>query len=137
MKKIKGIVMKGKGRGRKMGYPTVNLDISGMGLESGVYVGRVRIFNTTSPDPSAPDGVESLRATEEGKIKEKTAYRAGIFVSRDEKLLEAHLIGFNGDLYGREVEVEILDKIRDVGDFANERELKRQIEDDLKLVTGN
>lgn len=126
MKKIKGIVMKGKGRGRKMGYPTVNLDISGMKIESGVYAGRVFIV-VECRGRSAAKAVERPRQS----------YLAGIFVSRDKKLLEAHLIGFKGDLYGKEVEVEIGDKIRDVRDFANEGELKRQIEDDLRLVTSN
>jgi FAD synthase len=154
MKKIQGIVKKGKGKGRKLGYPTVNLDINGIGVESGVYAGTVRICeapqNTTPPplrgtSPQLRGGSKeiiteegrNINTTEERKIEEEIVYKAGVFVSRDKKTLEAHLIGFKGDLYGQEIEVEIGEKIREARNFGSEEELKRQIGKDLKRITDN
>jgi riboflavin kinase/FMN adenylyltransferase len=105
--KIKGIVEEGKEKGREIGFPTINIKI-GNKVESGVYAGRV--------------------------ILQDKNYQAGIFINHDEDLLEAHIIGFNGDLYGREIEVEIGKKIREVMKFKNEEELRNQIEKDINLI---
>ena len=73
---ISGKVIKGKGIGKKLGFPTVNIKLIEK-IESGVYAGFVRFGNKD--------------------------YIAGIFVGPDKKLIEAHLIGFSGDLYGKEI----------------------------------
>ncbi len=108
--KISASITKGKGKGKQLGFPTVNIVIEGK-VESGVYTGVVRF--------------------------DSKEYLAGIFVGRDGKLLEAHLIGFEGDLYGKEVEVEILEKIRNVRDFENEEELKKQIGEDINKILNS
>lgn len=105
---ISGVVIKGVGKGKNLGFPTVNIQLL-ENIESGVYSGKVFF-----------DGKK---------------YKAGIFVK--ENILEAHIIGFNGDLYGEEIEVEIGERIRDVKKFENKEELKKQIKRDLKLLNIN
>ena len=52
-------------------------------------------------------------------------------------MLEAHLIGFSGDLCGKEIEVEIGEKIREVRKFGNDEELKVQIRKDINSILAN
>ncbi len=105
--KISGKVIRGKGRGRTLGFPTANIMLSGK-VESGVYAGAV--------------------------ITSGKKYKAGIFVDSNGKLLEAHLIGFSGDLYGKEIEMEIGEKIRDIIKFDSEEKLKKQIAQDIEYI---
>jgi riboflavin kinase/FMN adenylyltransferase len=104
---ISGKAGKGRGKGKKLGFPTVNIELAKK-IESGVYAGLVNIG---------------------GK-----KYKAGIFVSPDRKLLEAHIIGFSGDLYGKEIEVRIGEKIREVMKFKNDQELKWKIKKDIEFI---
>lgn len=105
---ISGKVVRGKGKGKQLGFPTVNIEIGNKDFGSGVYAGLARVDGKT--------------------------YKAGIFIGKDKGILEAHLINFSGDLYGREIKVEIGEKIRDVMKFENDEELKQQIEKDIKLI---
>ncbi len=107
---LSGKVVKGDGYGRKLGFPTVNVDYVENNLpKEGVYKGRVLL---------------------EDKI-----YRAGIVVGSpsDKTKVEAHLIGYNGDAYGKEVVLYIEDFIRDYKNFETEEKLINQIKEDLKL----
>ena len=103
--KISGVVVKGVGYGRKLGFPTVNLDIREKLPQEGVYAGT---------------------AVLEGK-----EYRAGIVIGPGEKV-EAHLIGYSGDAYGKEVTLEIKKFLREFKKFKAEAELIKQIKEDLK-----
>jgi len=105
--KIRGKVVRGRGKGGKLGFPTVNIKLAEK-IESGVYAGRVSF--------------------------DDKMYRAGIFISPNKGLVEAHLIGFSGNLCGKEVEVNIGNKIRDVMKFGNDEELKKQIKKDIKYI---
>lgn len=104
---ISGKVIKGKEKGKALGFPTANIKLKDK-IESGVYAGMVNA---------------------EGK-----EYPAGVFVNLEEKLLEAHLIGFSGDLYEREIEIEIGEKMRDVIKFENDAELINQIKKDIAVI---
>ena len=105
--KITGKVIKGDGYGRKIGFPTVNLDaqIEKL-LKDGVYSG-VGIL----------DGV---------------IYKAGIVIGPNAKI-EGHLIGYKGDAYGKEVTLEINKFIREYKNFNTEAELIEQIKKDIEL----
>jgi len=104
--KISGKVLKGAGYGKQLGFPTVNLEIGAQILpREGVYAG-------------------------EGELEGKK-YRAGIVVGPGEKL-EAHLIGYKGDAYGKEITLEINKFLRDFKNFENEEELINQIKKDLE-----
>lgn len=107
--KIKGRVIKGDGYGKKLGFPTVNLARDGSQVKelptSGVYAGTAVL-----------DGAE---------------YRAGIVIGPDGKI-EAHLIGYSGDAYGKEVTLQIGKFLRTYKKFNTEKELVIQIKKDLK-----
>ncbi len=105
--KIKGIVIKCKQKGRKLGFPTANLKLKDK-MESGAYAGRIVVDNKK--------------------------YRTGIFVNYDKKIIEAHIIGFSGNLYGRKIEIEIGKKIRKVLKFKDDKKLKSQIKKDVNKI---
>lgn len=105
--KISGIVIKGRQKGKELGFPTANVVLRDeIGIEDGIYAGKV--------------------------IFEKKEYKAAIFVK--DNMLEAHILDFDGDLYGKEIEVEIGKKIREVIKFDNEEQLKKQIAKDIELI---
>jgi len=108
MKRISGRIIYGNQYGKKLGFPTANLDLHDPEIESGVYIGKV-YFNDTS-------------------------HNAAIFIDEEKKLLEAHILDFEGNLYGKEIEVEIGEKIREVVKFASEKKLINQILKDLLIV---
>lgn len=102
---ITGKVVKGDGYGRKLGFPTVNLDTKDELPKEGVYAGVAK-FNGNE-------------------------YRAGIVIGPGSKV-EAHLIGFEGDLYGMQIHIEIKKFIREYKKFDAEEELKAQIKKDIE-----
>lgn len=105
--KVRGKVVSGQKEGRKLGFPTANLNFSDK-VESGVYRGIVEF--------------------------EGQKYKAGVIYFAKEHLLEAHLLDFSGDLYEKEIEVEIIEKIRDIVKFKNSEELIEQIKKDLEII---
>lgn len=104
---ISGKVVRGNKRGGQLGFPTANIVLNKK-IEKGVYGGEVELENKK--------------------------YSAVIFVGRSGKILEAHLLGFEGDLYGKKITVKILNKIRGVMDFKDDEELKGQIEHDIIVI---
>ena len=109
---IGGHVVRGQQLGRKLGYPTANLRLgSRVAPVGGVFAVRVHNVGT-----SARPGVASLgvRPTINGK----------------EPLLEAHLFDFDGDLYGKRIEVEFVEKLRDEEKFDSLEAMVKQIDRD-------
>ncbi len=107
---IDGHVVRGAQLGRKLGYPTANLRLGRrVAPVQGIFAVRV---HGVSDRPYA--GVASLgvRPTVNGK----------------EPLLEAHLFDFDGDLYGRRLEVEFVAKLRDEEKFPDLDTMVRQID---------
>ena len=101
--KISGTVVKGDGYGKKLGFPTVNLDVKS-DIRHGVY-----------------SGIAVIGGKE---------YRAGIVIGPDGKT-EAHLIGYNGNAYGEDVMLEIEQFLREYKKFNTEEELISQIKKDI------
>lgn len=107
---IAGKVVRGKQLGRQLGYPTANLRLAGKRPAlSGIYASWV---HGIGPAPRA--GVSSLgtRPTVQGV----------------EPLLEAHVFDFDGDLYGRRIEVEFVARLRDEERFDDLPALVRQMD---------
>ena len=109
MQKFTGIVQKGSKRGRRLGYPTINIVLTDTEV-SGVYAARVRIKKDDAP------------------------YVAAVFADPNRKILEAHVLNFSDDLYGLSVTIELHEKIRDKRDFVSDDELKKVIAEDILNV---
>jgi riboflavin kinase/FMN adenylyltransferase len=105
-----GRVVRGEQLGRKLGFPTANLRLGRKRSPiQGIFAVRVRCLGKRELLP----GVASLgtRPTVGGTVP----------------LLEAHVFDFDRDLYGREIEVEFVAKLRDEEHFANLDELVKQM----------
>ena len=113
---MRGCVVAGEKLGRRLGYPTANLRMRRRKLPmTGIYAVRVRGVDAAhSHDARA--GVASL------------GFRPT--VNGTEPLLETHVFDFSGSLYGRELEVEFVAKIRDEEKFANLDALVQQMHHD-------
>ncbi len=95
---LRGIVGHGDGRARELGFRTANVAIpETMCLpDDGIYAGRYR----------TPDGVLRPCAISLGR-------RPTFYEFADTSLLEAHLIDFDGDLYGQPAQVQFIARLRD------------------------
>lgn len=109
---LRGEVVKGHQRGRTIGVPTANL----------------RVIEQLVP----PDGVYAGRSTIDGET-----YPAAVSIGtmptfgENQRQVEAHLIGFDGDLYEKTLEVELTDWIREQWKFPGLDALKDQMERDI------
>jgi riboflavin kinase / FMN adenylyltransferase len=111
-----GRVVRGEQLGRRLGYPTANLRVRRRKLPfTGIHAVRVRGVDERDPH-AARAGVASL------------GFRPT--VNGTEPLLEAHVFDYSGSLYGREIEVEFVAKIRDEEKFANLDALVQQMHAD-------
>lgn len=117
---FKGLVVRGDGRGREIGFPTANIQAESLEINLkeqalGVYVARVKI------------GVDIKKCV--ANIGKRPTF------NRDGKIsLEVHIPGFEGDLYGRTLTVELLQHLRSEIAFKSILELKNQISHDVELA---
>ena len=112
-----GKVQKGKKLGKKIGFPTANIDIKDYILACpGVYAVKVK----RSDKNNYIKGIANLgyRPTFNGK----------------KILLEVHLFNFSGNLYNKYLTVEFKKFIRKEKKFKNVEQLKRQINNDLLIA---
>jgi riboflavin kinase/FMN adenylyltransferase len=106
---ISGKVIKGDQYGRKIGFPTVNLETQAKEFPpAGVYAGEAVLDNVI--------------------------YRAGIAIDSNNKI-DAHLIGYNGDAYGKEVKITLKKFLREYKNFETEEDLINQIKKDINLCS--
>ncbi|WP_225968696.1 bifunctional riboflavin kinase/FAD synthetase [Candidatus Kinetoplastidibacterium crithidiae] len=112
---ISGHVIHGKKIGRKLGFPTMNINVpQNYALEKGVYIVRVYgLKNKILP------GVANLG------IRESIEINGSL-------LLEIHLIDDNIDAYGKIIYIEFLKKIRNEEKFTNIKSLINAISNDIK-----
>ncbi len=112
---IFGTVVKGRGIGRSLGFPTANIEPENELLPPpGVYAARTRV-----------NGKEINSALFIGERKT---------FSDPEPVIEAYLFDFDGDLYGEQLEVCLVKKIRDVEPFPSKEALVVQIENDIAQI---
>jgi riboflavin kinase/FMN adenylyltransferase len=110
---MRGRVVPGEQLGRRLGYPTANIRMRRRKLPmSGIFAVRVRGVEAAQPH-SARAGVASL------------GFRPT--VGGTEPLLEVHVFDFDGALYGTELDVEFVAKIRDEEKFASLDALVQQM----------
>jgi riboflavin kinase/FMN adenylyltransferase len=111
-----GTVVRGRQLGRKLGFPTANLHVHNEQLPPlGVYAARVDL------DGTLHDAVANLgmRPTIE---------------SDGQPLLEVHLLDFNGDIYGRHMEVRFIKHLRAERTFEGVGALREQIARDAIMA---
>ena len=108
---LRGKVVRGLEQGRALGYPTANLDCgSGELPEPGVYAARTACAGVVHAS------VAIIGAREAG----------------DRPLVEVLLLNFDGDLYGQELTVEVLEKISGIEKFKNNEALFKKIKEDVQ-----
>ena len=109
---VEGIIIHGDGRGKDLGWPTANMELGNyLRPAYGIYAVRVHL-----DDGSEHDGVASL----------------GVRPMFDppQELLEAVLFDFDGDLYGRKIEVALHHYLRPEAKFDGLEALKSQMDED-------
>jgi riboflavin kinase/FMN adenylyltransferase len=112
---IVGKVIHGEGRGKKIGFPTANIDFTSWHCSTGVYGVRVYVND---------------------------AYYYGVmnigvkptFHKNASKNVEIHIIDFTEDIYGKKIEVEVNFKIRNEQKFNSVHELICQIKKDIAFT---
>jgi len=114
---IEGIVEKGRMMGKKIGFPTCNIDIKNYIIAKiGVYAVKVKINNTGK----AYKGIANL------------GYRPTF--NQKKILLEVNLFNFSGNLYNKKLSVEFLKFIRGEKKFNGVDDLRNQIKRDLVIA---
>lgn len=113
---LSGTIVKGKGLGKKLGFPTANLSISEaykLIPKDGVYVVSSHIGGRTVY------GMMSIgfNPTFEGQVR----------------TIETNFFDFEQDLYGNELQIDIIDRIRDEYKFSSVEDLKAQLRKDREV----
>ena len=124
---LSGNVIKGAQLGRTIGFPTANMIYPEeiVKIPFGVYGGRI------TNNSLAPCGRGVRGEGETCPIILNWGMKPTVHNTK-EPVLETHIINFNGDLYGKELEIEITSKIRDEQKFDSLEELKKQIAKDVE-----
>ena len=110
---LSGEVITGDRRGRTLGFPTANVDV-----------------NKAMAHPA--DGIYATWALVDG-VRRPSATSIGVrpTFGLSDRLVEVYILDFEGDLYGRELEVEFVDKLRDQETFSSLDALVEQINRDV------
>jgi riboflavin kinase/FMN adenylyltransferase len=115
---VLGTVVSGDGRGRGLGYPTANLNLHHeIRPPTGVYATKVllgpkeyRALTNIGMRPTFKDACQGI-----------------------DPLVEVHIMDFDGSIYGEDLEVQFLYKLREEIRFRDVEELKLQLEHDVAV----
>lgn len=112
---LRGIVVKGEEIGRKLGFPTANI--------------------STTWRMIPPDGVYAV-ICEINNVKRAGALHIGprITFGKTKRTIEVHIIDFDENLYGREIKISFIKRVRGTMKFKNADELKKRIGEDIEEV---
>ncbi len=103
--KFKALIKPDQGRGKSMGFPTANFDLAGE-MEDGIYVGRAL------------------------DLPALIFIGSNVTFGEHRRHGEAYILDYGKDLYGQEIELEILKKLRDNKKFGSREELVEQMKED-------
>jgi len=126
---IRGTVVRGAGRGRTIGVPTINLappDARKLLPPDGVYAVRVRILESGSRIQTPDSPILDYG----GMMNQGPRPTFGDQV----RTLEVHLFDFDGELYGETIDVEWVRRLRDVQAFPSREALVAQLERDRQAA---
>jgi riboflavin kinase/FMN adenylyltransferase len=111
---LHGKVVTGAGRGEGLGFPTANLDVS-------------------AGQAIPPDGVYAGLAHINGKVHQSmTNIGRNPTFGKNERTIESFLLDYSGDLYGHELSVDFIARLRDEKKFKNIEALKKQLAEDVR-----
>lgn len=117
--RIRGLVVRGRGRGRQIGYPTANLErIDTLLPADGIYAGVAWVEARKGDSPQHRPAAISIGPNptfDEGALK-----------------VEVYLLDYQGDLYGQTLEVDFLAHLRNIRRFASAEELVVQMAQDVQ-----
>ena len=116
---IAGIVKEGEQEGRKMGFPTANIDTSDFGQlipAPGVYAVKARLMQSVAMRPAMMN------------IGHRPTF-GGTHLS-----IETHIFDFNEDIYGQLLLVSVMYRIREEQKFDTVEELQKQLQEDRELI---
>lgn len=107
-------IIKGEGKGREIGFPTANLDKIDLNIKYGVYAAKAEI------------NCQVFSALLHFGPK-KT-------FNKNDISCELHILDFNLDIYGKNVIITVMEKIRGVVKFTDIKELAKQIKKDIYKI---
>jgi riboflavin kinase/FMN adenylyltransferase len=102
-----GTVGQGRGFGRTIGFPTINIPLTDKSV-SGIYAATV--------------------------VLDGESFKAAAYADQERGLLEAHILDWAGDCYGKEVAIALGRKIRDAAAFPDEIALMTAIAADVAQI---
>ncbi len=111
---LEGPVVRGDQLGHRLGFPTANLEVTGLVVP--------------------PNGIYAAHARFQGRSHRAVVnigYRPTVAAASPGLRVEAHLLDFQGDLYGQDLELIFVEKLRDEQKFSSLEDLKRQIARDI------
>lgn len=112
---ISGKVVKGRNIGRHLGFPTANIEIHNELIpKDGIYAARVLLGNKIYK------GAANIGFAPTFHTKKRS--------------VEVHIIGFNGNIYGKKVKMEFIERLRGEKTFKSAKELATQIKKDVEEV---
>ena len=152
---LEGDVVRGAGRGRKLGWPTANIRTEAELLPAvGVYAVRARLIesstttSTPTPTPTSTSDPTSTTTYVPPTLGPPMPGAANLGLNptfrddahagsrREPLMLEVHLLDLDQDLYGRSLRVEFVHRLRDERRFPNVEALKEQIARDVAAARG-
>ncbi|MCQ2814681.1 MAG: bifunctional riboflavin kinase/FAD synthetase [Bacilli bacterium] len=115
--RISGLIVHGNSNGTTIGFPTANLELADPYVmpKDGVYIGYAYIMG------------------EKKKALICVSTHPSIMELK-KPIIEVHIINFNENIYGKEISIDFIDKIRDIVKFDNLDKLKEQLNKDLILA---
>ncbi len=123
---VRGVVVRGAGRGRRLGFPTANVRPDRpLLLATGVYAGYARIGLEETAGQSGDGG---------HKCVVNVGYRPTF--GEDQYWVEAYLIDFSGDLYDRPIRLALAERIREERKFPDLDALVKQVRADVETAGG-
>jgi riboflavin kinase/FMN adenylyltransferase len=110
-------VVEGDRLGHKLGFPTANIDATNLILPpNGVYSGCTKLKGQFY------------------RVALNIGFRPTVASAKPQLRVEAHLLDFDGKLYGEDLEIEIGEKLRDEKKFTSSAELREQIARDILAI---
>jgi riboflavin kinase/FMN adenylyltransferase len=111
---LHGDVVTGTGRGTELSFPTANLDVN-------------------SAQALPPEGVYATLAYINGKVHQSvTNIGKRPTFGENKRTVEVHIPGYHGDLYGQELKIDVVERLRSEIQFKSAEALKKQIAEDVE-----